>query len=190
VGGRWRIDFAVPAIFAAAVLALPPIGLVTTATIRRQQWDEVLVVGGALSLSAALADAGTVDWIARRMFALFPASLGTFALSGLVVLFSLGLRQLFLQPSPCMAITLPIVIELGRRTGTDPLLLAMLATGVIGIAQILPIQSPPSLLLYTAGIFNARDQLRVSPVLLVVTVVVMLAAALLYWPLLRGLGWI
>jgi len=189
-GSRWNIDFAIPVILAVAVLALPPLRLVTARTIRQQQWDEILVVGSALSLSAALIDGGSVDWVGRKLFGLLPDTLGPAALYSFVVIFSLIFRQLFLQPSPCIAITLPLVIELGRRTGTDPLLLAMLSAGVIGIVQILPIQSPPSLLLYTEGIYEVRDQLRVSPVLVLVTAGVMLLTAFFYWPLLRRIGWV
>jgi di/tricarboxylate transporter len=189
-GSRWNVDFAIPVILAVAVLALPPLRLVSARTIGQQQWDEILVVGSALSLSAAIIDAGTVDWVGRKLFGLLPNNLGPTALYGFVVIFSLIFRQLFLQPSPCIAITLPLVIELGRRTGTDPLLLAMLSAGVIGVVQILPIQSPPSLFLYTEGIYEVRDQLRVSPVLILVTVGVMLLTAFFYWPLLRRVGWV
>jgi di/tricarboxylate transporter len=87
-----------------------------------------------------------------------------------------------------MVLTLPIVIELGRITGTDPLLLAMLSAFVIGASQVLPIQSPPALLCVLGGLYTPRDQLRVAPSFLAAVALVALGAVTLYWPLLRTTG--
>ena len=185
-----EIPLALPAIFAAAAMALPPWRLVTVETIQRQRWDEILVVGSALSLSAALRDTGAIRWVAGTIFSLFPDHPGPVAVYGLTVLLGLLVRQLFLQPAPCMAITLPIVIEMARATGHDPLVLALLATGVIAVVQVLPVQSPPSLVCFSDGIFDVRDELRVVPLLIGATALAMVAAAVLYWPALRALGWV
>jgi solute carrier family 13 (sodium-dependent dicarboxylate transporter), member 2/3/5 len=188
VGGQTALPLAVPAIVAAAVFALPPVGLVTADSLQKQNWDEIMVVGAGLSLGAMLSESGAITFLAERALGLLPPDPSGSVVYLFTVVFAVLIRQLFLQPSPCMVLTLPVVIELGRITGNDPLLLAMLASGVIGATQILPIQSPPALLCVLHGLYTTRHQLRVAPAFLVAVVAVYLTAATLYWPLLVGLG--
>lgn len=184
------LPLAIPAIIAAVVLALPPTRLITFDSIQKQRWDPILVVGSGLSLSAALSQTGAINWMAEGIFAYFPGDATPLLTYGLIILFTMVIRQFFLLPSPCLVIALPIVIELARVTGVDPLFLAMLASSVIAAVHIVPVQSPPSLLFFSHGIFTLKDQLKVVPGLILVTTLVMLAVAMLYWPLLRALGWI
>lgn len=187
LSGPAGVPLSLPPIAAVAFLALPQVGLVTARTVEKQRWDEILVVGSALSLSAALGRSGAIQWVADQLFTLFPTRPGPVITYIAVMVFAIAIRQLFLQPSPGIAITLPIVIEVGRRTGVDPLFLAMITAGVMGVVQILPVQSPPSLVCVTEGVFNTKDGLRVAPVLMAASVAAYLFAASIYWPLLRWL---
>lgn len=190
LGSRWEIPLALPAILAVTILSLPQIGLVTRATVQRQGWDEIMVIGAALSLSHALSQTGAIQWIADRVFSILPDQPGTWAVYLLVVAFSVVIRQFFLLPSPAVAVTLPVILELGRITGTNPLFLGLLNFGVLSIVQLLPVQSPPSLAAFTEGIFTTEDMLRVAPFLLVVCCGTFLLMAGFYWPLLEAWGWL
>jgi di/tricarboxylate transporter len=154
------------------------------------RWEEILIVGTALSLASALQDSGAVQWVARGLFGLFPAQPPLVLVYLETVLLSVVVRQIFLQPAPPMAIVIPLVIALAKSTGADPLILALLAAGVVGMVQFFPFQSPPAFLCHSLGIFSVRDQLRISPILVLATIAVMLASALLYWPMLHAIGWI
>jgi sodium-dependent dicarboxylate transporter 2/3/5 len=189
-GSRSGLPLAIPAIFAAALYALPGIRLLNSASIQKQQWDEVLLIGTALLLSAAASETGALAWLAEGTFWLFPAGGSDLTIKVVTFLVAAALRQFFLMPSACLAVTLPIVIEVGTVTGANPLDLAMIATAAIGIVTLVPVQSPPSLLCLTSGIYRTRDHLRLAPVLLVATGAAFLAASLVLWPALRSLGWI
>src|SRR5690606_36584134 len=63
LGSRWEIPLPLPATLAVTILSLPQIGLVTRATVQRQGWDEIMVIGAALSLSHALSQTGAIQWI-------------------------------------------------------------------------------------------------------------------------------
>ena|GEM_PF-767797 len=190
VGSRWDIPLALPAILAVTILSLPQIRLVTRETVQRQGWDEIMVIGAALSLSHALSETGAIQWIADQVFSILPERPGPWAVYVLVVGFAVVVRQFFLLPSPAVAVTMPVILELGRITGTNPLFLGMLNAGVLSILQMLPVQSPPSLVVYTEGIITTADLLRVAPFLLLVCCGTFLLAAGFYWPLLEALGWV
>lgn len=188
--GHLGIPLALPAMLAAALLSLPGTHLIRGEDVQSQGWDEFMVVGGALSLSRALSATGAIEWLAMKAFSILPAGAGAMPLYLLVMAFAAFVRQFFLMPSPAVAVTLPITMELGRLTGTDPMFIALINAGVIASVSIVPVQSPAGLVVYTEGVVTTPDQARVAPFLFAFVFSSFLLAATVYWPLLRLLGWV
>ncbi|MBA2449991.1 MAG: anion permease [Chloroflexi bacterium] len=150
--------------------------------LRRVSWSTVVLFGASISLAVALdrsqvtgALVGRVEGLAMREWP--PILIG---LVTMVVV--AGLRLGFPNTIGMIATVLPASIVAATTLGLNPVWLGLLA---IHSSQILivPVQSPTSMTLYSAGYFDVGEMVRSGLVMAAILIVVTLLFAQFYWPL-------
>lgn len=124
---------------------------------RKMAWGIILLFGGGLSLAGALEQAGIIERLGMAA-----ADWGTAGLFALI----LGLSALALFLTEIMSnvalvsILLPVVLELAKTLGINPLQLAIPVTLAASCAFMLPMATPPNALVFAGGQLKVSDMTR------------------------------
>ena len=157
-------------------------GLVDERDISRANWNTLLLIGGGLSLGAALETSGLVMRISEGLLSLTSGRSDVVIIS-LVAAFGLGI-SIIASNTASAGIFLPIAIALGLSTGVNPVILAV----VVGIATsldfMLPVGTPPNAIAYSTGKVKMGEMIKAGIILDLVGVIVTIALAYYIWPIL------
>jgi solute carrier family 13 (sodium-dependent dicarboxylate transporter), member 2/3/5 len=173
----------------SSIIALIPIaGLALTEVlevkdIRRLPWEVLWLVAGGLSLGLYMDHTGlatymvsTIDW----------ASFSGFAVIALFALVAVVMSN-FLSNTVTATLLMPLAVSIGILQGSSSLDVLELAL-VIGVgtslAMVLPISTPPNAIAMSTGMVKTPDMAKSGLVIGIVGILLMLAYALVYWPLL------
>ncbi|MFU2488769.1 SLC13 family permease [Thauera sp. WH-1] len=141
---------------------------------RSTEWGVLLLFGGGLTLSKALADSGAAAWLAAQLGGPF-ASMPVLLCVALMVLFALILTEV---TSNTASAALLIPLFLGLAPHVDSVPLAVLVAVGTSCAFLLPVATPPNAIVFGSGHVPQRVMiaggLRVT--LLVYPVLVLAAA--------------
>jgi solute carrier family 13 (sodium-dependent dicarboxylate transporter), member 2/3/5 len=183
--GLHHLDPAIPALLAFAALLTPRLGpLVWSDLDRGVGWSNFFVIAASISLAHALVGSGAAPWLGRLLVGGLPA-LGGGGL-GVVALLMLGatlLRVLVPNISGFLALGIPIAMSVGRETGVNPLVCALVVMMTGDAVVYYPAQSSSALVIYERGHVSAGEMLRFGLWMTLVGWVVILAVALPWWAL-------
>jgi sodium-dependent dicarboxylate transporter 2/3/5 len=156
--------------------------LVDERDIPRANWNTLLLIGGGLSLGAALETSGLVVRISDGLLSMTGGRSEVVIIS-LVAAFGLGI-SIIASNTASAGMFLPIAIGLGVSTDVNPVILAV----VVGIATsldfMLPVGTPPNAIAYSTGKVKMGEMIKAGVVLDVVGVIITIALAYFLWPLL------
>lgn len=157
-------------------------GLLDERDISRANWNTLLLIGGGLSLGAALETSGLVMRISEGLLSLTSGRSDVVIIS-LVAAFSLGI-SIIASNTASAGIFLPIAIALGLSTGVSPVILAV----VVGIATsldfMLPVGTPPNAIAYSTGKVKMGEMIKAGVILDLVGVIVTISLAHFLWSML------
>jgi len=170
------------------VALLPVAGLALTEVlevkdIRKLPWEVLWLVAGGLALGLYMDHTGlatylvsTIDW----------ASLGGFAVIAMFAAVAV-LMSNFLSNTVTATLLMPLAVTIGIMQGSGPMDIVELAL-VVGVgtsmAMALPISTPPNAIAMSTGMVKTPDMAKTGVIIGVVGITLMLAYAILYWPLL------
>ena len=140
VWGRWRYDIVALIALVAVVLA----GIVPAAeAFNGFGHPAVITVAAVLVISRGLQNSGIVGWLARRLTeADLGPSLQVGAIAALV-----GVLSAFMNNVGALALLLPVVIQIGRKSGREPRELMMpLSFGSLLGGLVTLIGTPPNII--------------------------------------------
>lgn len=174
----------VPAFLAVALMTVSPVRVVSWEEVLEIQWGSVFLFGASLSLAFALRDTGGAQWLGERLLGAGAVSLAHLgAVAGILVVAALMLvyQLAFAGSTPAAATLLPVLLA-----GSGALELPVAAVGVTvalaGLATfVLPSQAMSNLVTYETGLYTASDLRRVGLLLTLVFLVILGAAAALWW---------
>lgn len=156
--------------------------LVDERDIPRANWNTLLLIGGGLSLGAALETSGLVVRISDGLLSM-TGGRSEIVIISLVAVVGLGI-SIIASNTASAGIFLPIAIGLGVSTDVNPVILAV----VVGIATsldfMLPVGTPPNAIAYSTGKVKMGEMIKAGVVLDVVGVIITIALAYFLWPLL------
>jgi anion transporter len=188
----WFTDFlhglhpAVPALLAAALLASPPVGILTWKELEKSvSWSTFFVLGACLSLAQALISTGAANWFANELgrfilgFRGFDSAV-ILTLIFLVTVVHLGIANM----SACIALLIPITTTLADSLQMNPVVFGLIVGIVVDAVILYPVQTATNLLAYETGLIGGKDVLKVGLGLLGLTCLVILYIALPWWSLL------
>lgn len=143
-------------------------------------WGVILMYGGAIALGFAMDSTQTAAWVADRT--ILSWSLTPTVLIVVVVVTTILLTE-GISNAAVVAVLMPLGISVARTYGIDPKVLTFAIAVPSGLAYMLPMSTPPNAIAYSSGFVGIRDMVKIGSLLSIITVIVFMAMAKFYWPL-------
>lgn len=178
-----RIDRAAIAVIGAA--AMFALGLLRWGDLDGfVQWGIILMYGGAVAVGVAIDRSGGAAWLVDGL--LGGVHLPAFAIVAALALMSVALSEVMSNVA-AVAVLLPLGFSLAGATGLDPTLIVLITCFGAGLAFTLPISSAPNTIGYASGYIRTRDMIVAGSLMTALQMGLLLLAARVYWPVVRGL---
>jgi anion transporter len=180
------IDPALPALAALVILLTPGIGPLQWSDLDRGVgWANFFVIGASISLGQALGATGAAEWLARGLVGVLPGGggLAIVTIAGLM-LGATALRALIPNISGFLALAIPVAMSVGRETGVNPLVCALVVMMTGDAVLYYPAQSASALVITERGHVSAVEVMRFGVWMTLVAWVAILLVALPYWRML------
>ncbi len=148
-------------------------------------WGVVLLYAAAISLGVQMKDTGAAGWIAtsfRDMLAPVGVDSGIplwVALSGLTTAVTNTMSN-----GAAVAVLGPIVLQLAQAAGESPIIIGFITAVSSAFAYLTVIGTPACTIVYSSGYLKTTDFLVVGVRMVIMSTLVLMIFASLYWPLL------
>ncbi|GIW80515.1 MAG: SLC13 family permease [Gemmatales bacterium] len=139
-------------------------------------WGILILFGGGLSLASAFTQSKLAVWLGSHLagFGHIPALAGVF----IVTIFTLFLTE-FTSNVATATLLMPVLAEVGKAFGMDPLMLMMSAALAVSGAFMLPVATPPNAIVFGTGFLTVPKMARAGLVLNLIGSV--LITVFVYW---------
>ncbi len=151
-------------------------------------WGVVLLYAAVISLGVSMSETGAARWVAEGFLgflAPFGADSGI-GLWGAVSLLTTAVTNT-MSNGAAVAVLGPLVLNLADIAGENPLVLGFVTAISSAFAYLTVVGTPASTIVYSSGYLKTTDFLVVGWWMAVMSTIVLLLFAALYWPLI-GLG--
>jgi sodium-dependent dicarboxylate transporter 2/3/5 len=148
-------------------------------------WGVVLLYAAVISLGIQMKETGAALWIAESFLTLlepFGADHG-FGLWAAVMALTTGVTNT-MSNGAAVAVLGPIVLKLAVVSGEEPLILGFVTAVASAFAYLTVVGTPACTIVYASGYLKTTDFLKAGWKMVVVSTIITLFAASLYWPLL------
>ncbi len=143
-------------------------------------WGVILMYGGAIVIATSLARSGAAEWVAEII--LDSVALNGFLFVALIVSITIGITE-GISNVAAVAMVLPIAYSTGSFIGVDPTVVTLLVALSGGLAFCLPMGTPPNAIAFASGYYRISDVIKAGIILNLISIIVIILVALLYWPL-------
>ena len=154
--------------------------LIEEQDIRNGKWSTLLLIGGGLSLGAALEVTGLVSVISDWLMNLTAGGAPLIAIV-IVVVSGLGI-SIIASNTASAGIFLPIAIGLGQRIGYSPVILAVAVGISTSLDFMLPVGTPPNAIAYSTGKVTMPEMIKAGILLDISGAILTIIMAYLLWP--------
>ena len=181
-----EIGLGIVAIMGAAVFLIA--GLVKWEEINSGvNWGVVLLYAAAISLGLQMKDTGAANWVAESFLDVL-APLG--AESGLGLWASISFLTTFvtntMSNGAAVAVLGPVVLNMATVAGESPILIGFITAVSSAFAYLTVIGTPACTIVYASGYLKTTDFLKVGWRMVLMSTLLLLLAAAIYWPVLEG----
>ena len=177
-----RVGMGVIAIFGAAAFLVA--GLVVWEDLNNGvNWGVVLLYAAAISLGVQMKDTGAAKWVAEsflQALAPFGANQGV-GLWASVSLLTTGVTNT-MSNGAAVAVLGPIVLPMAKMAGESPVVIGFITAISSAFAYLTVVGTPACTIVYASGYLKTTDFLRVGWKMAVVSTILMMLFAALYWP--------
>jgi sodium-dependent dicarboxylate transporter 2/3/5 len=136
----------------------------------RTIWGTLFLLGGALSLSAAISDSGLAQWAADHIYALAHGYVWWLMLA-IVMIGTHAIRIGMLSNVAAVTMIAPIALALAPRLGLHPVAFTLLISDTDSFAYLLPTQITAGVIAYSSGAFTTSDYAKVGVVSVLIAIV-------------------
>lgn len=185
----WLTDFihhispAVIGIGVGLFALLPHVGILKIDDMRRLNYMPVFFVAAAVSMGTVMEATKVIEVLTQNVLAWMQPMLGNIVLTTVVMYWTAFFYHFLLASEISMlATSIPLVMDLAKSGGFNPLQLGLIWTFAAG-GKLFAYQSGVLIVGYSYGYFEARDLLRMGAVLTIVEFVVLVLLVPFYWPL-------
>ena len=147
-------------------------------------WGVLVMYGGAVALGAALADTHAMDWLATQMVPYLATN--KLALLAIVAMVAIAFTE-GMSNAAVVAMLLPLGLGLCSQLNVSPMAMMYMVTLPAGLGFCLPMGAPAIAIAFSSGYYGVGQVVVRGLVMDILSVIVLLLCAWLYWPLL-GLG--
>ena len=147
-------------------------------------WGVVLLYAAAISLGVQMKDTGAAQWMAKNFLA-FLTPIGAEDGIGLWAAISMLTTAVTntMSNGAAVAVLGPFVLKVAVAAGESPIILGFITAISSAFAYLTVVGTPACTIVYASGYLKATDFLKVGWRMAVISTIVMLLAAALYWPL-------
>lgn len=152
-------------------------------TAKNVPWNLLILFGGGLSLANAVSFSGLSVWLGGNL-----EPLGAFGLIALVIA-SVGLIIFLTELTSNLATTsvfLPVIASMAIGLGENPLVLTASITLAASCAFMLPVATPPNLIVYGSNLFSVNQMIRAGFALNILGLILVSLIALTLVPYFLG----
>ncbi len=148
-------------------------------------WGVVLLYAAAISLGVQMKDTGAAAWIATS----FQEMLTPVGVDGGIPLWvaisalTTGVTNT-MSNGAAVAVLGPIVLQLAQTTGESPLIIGFITAVSSAFAYLTVIGTPACTIVYSSGYLKTTDFLVVGIRMVIMSTIMLMLFAALYWPLL------
>jgi sodium-dependent dicarboxylate transporter 2/3/5 len=149
-------------------------------------WGVVLLYAAAISLGVEMKVTGAAQWVAEHFLSLM-APLGADQGLGLWASISVLTTAVTntMSNGAAVAVLGPIVLKVATVAGESPLIIGFITAISSAFAYLTVIGTPACTIVYASGYLKTTDFLKVGFKMVIISIILMLAAAYVYWPLLE-----
>ncbi|MEK9673597.1 MAG: DASS family sodium-coupled anion symporter [Rhodospirillaceae bacterium] len=147
-------------------------------------WGVVLLYAAAISLGVQMKDTGAALWVAQtflQFLAPFGANEG-FGLWAAVSVLTTTVTNT-MSNGAAVAVLGPIVLKAALLAGESPIIIGYITAVSSAFAYLTVVGTPACTIVYASGYLKATDFLKVGWKMCILSTIVMLMAASLWWPL-------
>jgi solute carrier family 13 (sodium-dependent dicarboxylate transporter), member 2/3/5 len=147
-------------------------------------WGVVLLYAAAISLGVEMTATGAAEWVGQKFLQLL-AGVGAGAnleFNTAISLLTIGVSNT-MTAGAAIAVLGPIVLKTAAVAGQDPLTVGFIAAISSAFGYLTPAAQPAFTIIYASGYLKARDFFKIGIRMMLVSVIILLALAEFYWPL-------
>jgi len=149
-------------------------------------WGVIVLYAGAISLGAVFKSSGAAKWLADSLISI----LTTFNIESglpLAILVAIigALMTNLMSAGATVAVIGPVVLEMAVSSGTNPIIIGVALAIATSMAFWLVIGTPASAVVYSAGLLDAKDFIRMATFAWPAAMVIIIVMIIFYWV---GLG--
>ncbi len=147
-------------------------------------WGVVLLYAAAISLGVQMKDTGAAAWVANSFLSLLkPIGMGDgIGLWAAVSLLTTGVTNT-MSNGAAVAVLGPIVLNLAQAAGESPIIIGFITAVSSAFAYLTVVGTPACTIVYASGYLKTTDFLKVGWRMVIMSTIIMLVAAAIYWPL-------
>ena len=147
-------------------------------------WGVVLLYAAAISLGVQMKDSGAALWVANNFLDLLsPLGIeGGIPLWAAVSALTTGVTNT-MSNGAAVAVIGPITLKMAAASGESPLLIGFITAISSAFAYLTVIGTPACTIVYASGYLKTTDFLRVGYRMVIVSTVLLIISASLFWPL-------
>lgn len=132
-------------------------------------WGTLFLLGGALSLSAAISSSGLAQWVANHIYVIAHGYVWWIVL--LMVMVGTHLIRIgMLSNVAAVTMIAPIALALAPRLGLHPIAFTLLISDTDSFAYLLPTQITAGVIAYSSGAFSTGDYAKVGAVSVLIAI--------------------
>ena len=146
-------------------------------------WGVVLLYGAAISLGIEMKDTGAATWVATSFLNLLEplgASEG-FGLWAAVSVLTTAVTNM-MSNGAAVAVLGPVVLKVAVVAQESPIIIGFITAISSAFAYLTVVGTPACTIVYASGYLKTTDFLVVGWKMALISMIIMLAAAFLYWP--------
>ncbi len=148
-------------------------------------WGVVLLYAAAISLGVQMKDTGAAAWVANSFLTLLePLGMGEgIGLWGAVSVLTTFVTNT-MSNGAAVAVLGPIVLNLATAAQESPIVIGFITAVSSAFAYLTVVGTPACTIVYASGYLKTTDFLKVGWKMAVISTIIMLLCAALYWPML------
>ncbi len=171
----------IASVIIALMFVAPGIGVVKWKDAAKEMgWDIFILVGGGLALGSGLIQTGVIEVIADSLSGLLAGASPYIIVTFLAFVTAMSIT-FFSSLTATSTTFVPVSIGLAMQLGMDAVPLAMVAGLASCMAFLLPANTPPNAIVYSANHFRTHEMMKAGLILTVLAVVVLSINANLLW---------
>ena len=147
-------------------------------------WGVVLLYAAAISLGVQMKNTGAAEWVAQQFVSVLDPIGAT---EGLGLWASVSVLTTFvtntMSNGAAVAVLGPIVLKMATLANESPIVIGFITSISSAFAYLTVVGTPACTIIFAAGYLKPADFLKVGWRMVVVSTILMLGVAALYWPM-------